>query len=124
VIKNMAKVLGVSSDELIFDEKDGVASARILDSKLLEQFEALSRMKHHDKEAVMTIIDSMIMKNKIEEIVPPRSDAAWTAEMKKVISELRKGAGEYTEEEINRIVDEAVKEIRSEKRKEREKVEA
>jgi len=122
VIKNMAKTLGVSSDELIFEENEGVASTRILDSKLLEQFEMLSKINPHDKEAVMTVMESIIIKNKIEEVMPAKRDTAWSKEMRKVVSEFRKGAEGYTEEEIESIVDEAVKAVRSEKKQKREKV--
>jgi hypothetical protein len=117
----MAKTLGISSDELIFDDEEGVASVRILDRKLLEQFEMLSTMNPRDKEAVMTIIESVIIKNKIQEVLPPK-DGAWSREMRKVVSELRKGAEGYPEEEIDKIVDEAVFAVRAEKKHRREKV--
>lgn len=122
VIKNMAKTLAVSSDELIFDEKEGVASARILDSKLLEQFETISNLNPRDRDALVTIIESVIIKNKIQEVMPPMSDTVWTKEMQKVVSEFRKGAEGYSEEEIESIVDEAVAAVRAEKKHKREKV--
>lgn len=122
VIKNMAKTLAVSSDELIFDEKEGVASARILDAKLLEQFETISNLNPRDRDALVTIIESVIIKNKIQEVMPPMSDTAWTKEMQKVVSEFRKGAEGYSEEEIDSIVDEAVASVRAEKKHKREKV--
>jgi transcriptional regulator with XRE-family HTH domain len=121
VIKNMAKTLGVSSDELLFDAKERIASVRILDRKLLEQFEMLSTTNPRDKEAVMTIIESVIIKNKIQEVLPPK-DAIWSREMRKVVSNLRKGAEEYPQEEIDKIVDEAVSAVRAEKKHSREKV--
>ncbi len=119
IIKNMAKTLGVSADDLIFDENEGVAPAHILDRKLLEQFEMLSRMNPHDKEAVQTIIDSMIIKNRLQEVM---SDSAWTKEMRTVVSEFRKGAGGFSEEEIDSIVDEAVAAVRAEKKQRRASV--
>ena len=122
VIKNMAKTLGVSSDELIFDENEGVAPARILDRKLLEQFEMLAQMIPHDKDAGQTIIESMIIKSRLEEVMPPKSDTAWTKEMQKVVSEFRKGAEGYSEEDIDSIVDEAVAAVRAEKKHKRVKV--
>ncbi len=122
VIKNMARTLGVSADELIFDKEEGVASAKILDRKLLEQFERLSSMNPHDKEAVKTILESMIIKNRLEEVMPSKTDTTWTKEMRKVVSELRKGAEGYSEEEIDSIVDEAVMAVRGEKKHKREKV--
>lgn len=121
VIKNMAKTLGVSSDELIFDEKEGVASARILDKKLLEQFEMLSRLNPHDRDAVETVIESVIIKNRLEEVIPSKKDAAWSKDMSKVVSEFRKGAEHYSDDEIESLVDEAVSAVRGEAKKERQR---
>lgn len=122
VIKAMSKTLGVSADELIFDENEGVAPSRILDRKLLEQFELISRLNPHDKDAVQTIIESVIIKNKLQEVMPPMSDTVWTKEMKKVVSEFRKGAEEYSGEEIESIVDEAVAAVRADNKRKRVKV--
>jgi transcriptional regulator with XRE-family HTH domain len=115
VIKNIAKTLGISADELLFDEGEGVAANRIMDKKLLEQFEMVSKLKSRDREALMTIIDSMIIKNRLEEVMPGHSDTAWTKEMRKVVSEFRDKAKGYAEDEIDSIVDEAVKAVRSKK---------
>ncbi len=114
VIKNIARTLAVSADELLFDEGEGVAANRIMDKKLLEQFEMVSRLNPHDKDTIMTVIDSMIIKNRIEEVMPSYSDAAWTREMRKVASELRNGAKGYSDDEIDDIVDDAVKAVRAE----------
>lgn len=116
VIKNIAKTLGVTTDELIFDEEEGVASNKIVDRKLLEQFEMVTKMNPHDKDAIKTILESMILKSKLEDIMPSRADTTWSKEMRKVVSELRKGAKGYTEEEIESIVDEAVMAVRAEER--------
>ncbi len=114
VIKNIARTLGISADELLFDEGEGVAAKRIMDKKLLEQFEMVSQLKTRDREAIMTIIDSMIIKNRLEEVMPGHSDVAWTKEMRKVVSEFRNKAKDYSEDEINSIVDEAVQAVRAE----------
>jgi transcriptional regulator with XRE-family HTH domain len=112
VIKNIAKTLGVSADELIFDQGEGVASGRILDRELLEQFELISTLGPRDKEAIKTILESMIIKSRLEEILPSRPNAAWSKEMHQVVSEFRKGAKEYSDDEIESIVDEAVEAVR------------
>lgn len=113
VIKNIARTLGVSADELIFDKDERVAAAKILDRRLLEQFELISRLSPHDKEAVKIILESMIIKSRLEEVMPapPRNDT-WTKEMRQVVSELRKGAEGYSDEEIDDIVDEALQAVR------------
>ncbi len=124
VIKNIAKTLGVTTDELIFDEEEGVASNKLVDRKLLEQFEMVTKMNPHDKDAIKTILESMILKSKLEDIMPSRPDTTWSKEMRKVVSELRKGAEGYTEEEIESIVDEAVMAVRVEERHGSENIEA
>jgi len=113
VIKNIAKTLGVSADELIFDKNERVPSAKIFDRKLLEQFEMISKMNPHDQDAIKTIIESMIIKSRLEEVMPSMSDTAWTREMRKLVSELRGGARDYSDEEIENIVGEAVLAVRS-----------
>jgi len=113
VIKNIAKTLGISADELLFDKGEGVPDIRIMDKKLLEQFEMVSKLNPHDKEAIMTIIDSMIIKNRLEQVMPGHSDTAWTNQMRKVVKEFRNNAKDYSEDEIDSIVDEAVNEVRS-----------
>ena len=112
VIKNIARTLGVSADELIFDENERVAAAKILDRKMLEQFEQISKLNTNDKEAVKTILESMILKARLEEVMPFLTDAAWSKEMRRVVSEFRKGAQDYTDDEIESMVDEAVAAIR------------
>ncbi len=114
VIKNIAKTLGISADELIFDKGEGVPNTRIMDKKLLEQFEMVSKLKPHDREAIMTIIDSMIIKNRLEQVMPGSSDAAWTNQMRKVVAEFRDNAKDYSEDDIDSLVDEAVQAVRSE----------
>jgi transcriptional regulator with XRE-family HTH domain len=112
IIKNIARSLGVSADELIFDEEERVAAAKILDRRLLEQFEVISTLRPHDKDAIKTILESMIIKSRLEEVMPSRKDEAWSKEMRSVVSEFRKGAEDYSDEEIENIVDEAVNAVR------------
>jgi len=114
IIKNIARVLGVSADELIFDEEERVAAAKIMDRKLLEQFELVAKLSPHDKESIKTILESMIIKNRLEEVMPERPDHAWSKEMQSVVADFRKGAENYSEEEIDQIVDEAVNAVRTE----------
>ena len=122
VIKNMAKTLGVSADELIFDKDERVPSSIILDKELLEQFELISHLSPHDVDAVKTILESMIIKSRLEEVMPPaRKDASWTKKMRSAMEELRKGVEPYSEQEMENLVDEAVLAVREEGRR-REKV--
>ena len=122
VIKNLARTLGVSADELIFDEGERVPAVRILDRRLLEQFEMLSTLNAHDKDAVQTVIDSVIIKNRLEDVMPAKSDATWTKEMRHVVTELRKGAAKYSDDEVDRLVNDAVTAVRGERTHQRVKV--
>lgn len=124
VIKNIAKTLGISADDLIFDEGEGVAAAKIMDQKLLKQFELISSLDLHDQYAIKTILESMIVKSRLEEVMPSQKDDSWSKEMEKVVSELRKGASKYTDDEIDDIVDEAVKAVRAEDKRRSKRVEA
>ena len=52
--------------------------------------------------------------------MPSPKDEDWSKEMKSVVSEFRKGAEEYSDDEIENIVDEAVNAVRAQDdRKER-----
>lgn len=120
VIKNIAKTLSISSDELIFDEDETGIPRKVTDRKLLEQFEMISKLSPHDKDALKTVLESMIIKSRLEEIMPSKTDITWSREMHKVVSELKKGAEEYSDEEIEAIVDEAVKAVRAEEKQRKE----
>lgn len=124
VIKNIAKTLKISTDELIFDKNEGFVPSKVLERKLLEQFEMIKKLNPHDRHAIETIIESMIIKNRLEAIMPPKTDTIWSREMEKVVSELRKGAEKYSDEEIDEIVDEAVKAVRAEESYGEDKIEA
>ena len=124
VIKNIAKTLKISSDELIFDKNEGFVPSKVLERKLLEQFEMIKKLNPHDKHAIETIIESMIIKNRLEEIMPPKTDSTWSKEMHEVVADFRKGAEAYSDKEINDIVDDAVKAVRAEKKTRRRNLEA
>jgi hypothetical protein len=63
----------------------------------------------------------------VEEVVkvrPGRRNAAWSREMRRVVAALRKGAEGYFEAAIDRIVDDAVVAVRSEKQRHQGKARA
>jgi len=112
VIKNIAKTLAITADELIFEKGEGIVNDKIKDKELLEQFEQISKLSPHDKEALKTIMESMIIKSKLEQIVPSRSNAPWSKRMRSVVDEFRKGAKDFSDNDIENIVDEAVDAVR------------
>ena len=56
VIIKLAKSLGVSIDEMVFDKATGVAANKIVDHELLEQFEAVSSMGEEEKYVVKKML--------------------------------------------------------------------
>lgn len=117
VIKNLAVTIGVSTDELIFDASERVAASRILDKELLRQFETISSLTSRDIDAVKTVLESIIIKNRIEEILPGQTrERSWEEDMREVQKKFRKKAANYSEQEIEDIINEAVTEVRSGKK--------
>lgn len=117
VIKNLAITLGVSADELIFENNERVAASRILDKELLRQFEMVANLAPHDIDAVKTVLESIIIKNKIEDILPSsKKKQNWEEEMREVHKKFQKKASRYSEQEIDDIINEAVSEVRSEEK--------
>lgn len=121
VIKNLAVTLGVSADELIFDNNERVTASRILDKELLRQFETVSGLTPHDIDAVKTVLESIIIKNRIEAILPGQNrEQSWEEDMRDVQKRFRKKAARYSEQEIEDIINEAVIEVRSEAKSSKE----
>lgn len=119
VIKNIALTLGISADELIFDDNETVARRRIVDRELLEQFETVSHLPPHDLDAVKTVLESIIVRNRVEEIVPPKKDTSWESRMRDALGKFRARAAHLSEDEIEDLVNEAVTEVRAEERSKR-----
>jgi transcriptional regulator with XRE-family HTH domain len=67
VIAKLARTLAVSSDELIFEEGKGVASARLLDRELLERFEVVSHLSGDDRDAIKRVLDAFIVRSQVEQ---------------------------------------------------------
>lgn len=116
VVEKIAKTLGVSTDELIFGNSDAIASYRVLDRELLQQFEMISKLDEDEKGAVKKILEAVIVKNRIAEVMPTKRDESWSMEMKAIVENFRKKASKYSDEEIEKIVDEAVEAVRNEER--------
>jgi transcriptional regulator with XRE-family HTH domain len=116
VIKNLALTLGVSTDELIFETSERIAASRILDKELLRQFETVASLTPRDIDAVKTVLESIILKNRIEEIIPGQNKRSWEEDMRDVQKKFRKKAANYSEQEIEDIVNEAVTEVRAEEK--------
>jgi len=113
IIAKLARALGASIDELVFDKRTGIAANKILDRELLEKFEIVSSMEEQDREAVKKILEGMIVKHQVEKMMRPRPESTWSRRFKEITNKLAKGAKQYSQREINKVIDEAVVAVRS-----------
>lgn len=67
-IKKLVTAFGVSADDLIFDNGKGIAAQK-LDPDLLKRFEKISRLPQKEREAVETMLDGIIIKNQLNDMI-------------------------------------------------------
>ena len=113
VVKRLARALGVSLDELAFDKTTGVAASKLMDRELLEQFEMVSALEEDEKEAVKRILEGVIVKHQVEKMMKPKTERSWSQRFREITDKLAKGAKDYSQEEIDKVIDEAVASVRA-----------
>jgi len=113
IIAKLAKALGVSIDELVFDKATGVAASKIMDRELLEQFEMVCSLKDEEREAVKKILEGIIVKHQVEKMMRPKAEKSWSERFREITDRLAKGAKGYSEKEIDKVIDEAVRAVRA-----------
>ena len=114
IIVRLVKALGVSIDELAFDKIRGVAASKIVDKELLEQFEIISVMEEGDKNAVKKILEGVIVKNQVEKMIKPKAEKSWSQRFREITERLSAGAKDYSQDELDNIIDQAVEAVRAE----------
>jgi transcriptional regulator with XRE-family HTH domain len=113
VITRLSKALGVSIDELVFDKATGIAASKIMDRELLEQFEMVSALDEDEREAVKTILEGVIVKHQVNKMMRPKAEKSWSQRFREITDRLAKGTKDYSEEEVEHVIDEAVATVRS-----------
>jgi len=113
VLTRLAKALGVSIDELVFDKTAGVAAGRIMDRELLEQFEMISGLEEEERQAVKRILEGVIVKHQVEKMMRPKAEKSWSQRFREITARLAAGAGDRSQEEIDKLIDEAVATVRT-----------
>jgi len=113
VVTRLAKALGVSIDELVFDKATGIAASKIMDRELLEQFEMVSALDSDEREAVKKILEGVIVKHQVNKMMRPKSEKSWSQRFREITDRLAKGTKDYSEEEVEHVIDEAVAAVRS-----------
>jgi transcriptional regulator with XRE-family HTH domain len=113
VVTRLAKALGVSIDEMVFDKATGIAATKLMDRELLEQFEMVSALDEDEREAVKKILEGVIVKHQVNKMMKPKSEKSWSQRFREITDRLAKGAKDYSQEEIDKVIDEAVTAVRS-----------
>lgn len=116
-LKKIAEGLEISADYLLFDNVPKNGLSPLKDLELFEMFKEVEDMDQENRNMIKNLVSAVIVRNKVQDVLKPAHEEPWEDRMKKTLSKLRQGAKEYTEEEIMRIVDDAVKAVRLEEEK-------
>jgi len=112
VIVKLSKALGVSIDEMVFNKATGVAANKIMDRELLDQFETISSMSEDEKYVVKKMLEGVIVKHQVEKVMRPKTENAWSERFREITAKLARGAKDYSQDEIDNVIDEAVEAVR------------
>ena len=116
-LRKIAEGLDISADYLIFDNVPKNGISKMNDIELFEKFLEVDRMDSESKNMIKNLIDAVIIKNKVQEAVKPVGKTPWESRMKNTLTRLRKRAKGYSEDDILKIVDQAVEAVRIEEKK-------
>jgi len=108
----LVKALGVSFDEMVFDKTTAIASNKIIDRELLEQFEMISYMDEEERSLVKKILEGVIVKNQVEKLLKPKPEKPWSQRFREITDRLAQGAKDYSQDDIDKVIDEAVASVR------------
>lgn len=115
-IIRLVKTLGVSIDEMVFDKTTAIAADKIIDRELLEQFEMISSMDEEERRIVKKILEGVIVKNQVEKMFRPKAEKSWSQRFREITDRLAQGAKDYSQDEIDKVIDEAVEAVRAKER--------
>jgi transcriptional regulator with XRE-family HTH domain len=104
----LVKAIGVSIDEMVFDKATAIASNKIIDRELLEQFEMISYMDEEERNLVKKILEGVIVKNQVEKLLKPKPEKPWSQRFREITDRLAQGAKDYPQDDTDKIIDEAV----------------
>ena len=112
VLMRLVKALGVSIDALAFDSVTSVASSKILDHELLEQFETVSQLDADERLAVKKLLAGLIVKPQVEQVMKPKTEQSWAQRFRAITEKLAQGAKGMKQTQIEQVIDEAVAAVR------------
>ena len=114
-IAKLSRTLGVSIDEMVFDTTTGIAADKIIDRELLEQFEMISAMTEEEKYVVKKMLEGIIVKHQVDKMMRPRIEKSWPERFREITDRLAKGVKDYSQNQIDDVIDEAVAAVREKK---------
>jgi transcriptional regulator with XRE-family HTH domain len=116
-LRKIAQALQISADYLIFDNAPKNGICVLNDLELFEKFQEVENMSLEDRTMIKNMIDALIIKSKVESIIKPQQNKdSWESRMQSTLDRLRARNKDYTEDEILKIVNKAVEEVRSDKK--------
>ena len=116
-LRKIAEGLDISADYLIFDNVPKDGRCQLNDLELFERFKEVERMDPENRKMIVNLIDAVIIKTKVQQAIKPAGELPWEERMQQTLGRLRKRAQGYSEQEIMKIVDEAVEAVRVEEKK-------
>lgn len=113
-LRKIALALHVSADYLIFENVPKEGRVELKDMELFSMFKELEKIGEEERETVKRVIDAMIVKSKVERAIRPEP---WGERAKRLLSTTREKAKGYSEEEIEKIANDAVQAVRREEKR-------
>ncbi len=114
-IIKLVKAIGASIDEMVFDKATAVAENKIIDKELLEQFEMISNMDKEERKIAKRLLEGIIVRNQMEKMLRPGLEKSWSQKFREITDRLAEGAKDYSADEIDEVIDEAVEAVRAKK---------
>jgi transcriptional regulator with XRE-family HTH domain len=116
-LRKIAQALQISADYLIFDNAPKNGISQLNDLELFEKFQEVENMSLENRTMIKNMIDALIIKSKVESVIKPQQNKdSWESRMQSTLDRLRARNKDYTEDEILKIVNKAVEEVRSDKK--------
>jgi hypothetical protein len=106
------KFINSTTFPISVDNATGVASGKILDRELLEQFEAVSQLAVEDRAAVKKLLEGLIVKHQVEQVMKPKREQSWTQRFRAITEKLAQGTKGMKQPQIDGIIDEAMTAVR------------
>ncbi len=116
-LKKIAEGLEISADYLLFENVPKNGLSPLKDLELLEMFREVEGMDQENRGMIKNLINAVIVRNKVQEVLKPTHEEAWEDRMRRSLSKFRYRVKGYSEKEILQIVENAVKAVRVEEEK-------